>query len=318
MEALPAPRLTNLGSIQVVPEAEALLGGRWGLGPCEEVGATATGRGVCGVQEHEKACRRGTGWAAEMHPQVQGTPGLRALSPWPVVWSYPGPWLCIRRQWASVKWPTCQPQVFRSKLQETSGGRAGSAPHPSAHPSRALGGQRLWGSLEVCWEPPSGNEVWTGETLVFLSGCRGAAVPHGHVVHPGPLLARAVPVHQTYKLQLQRGRGKGLTSGPGLCPPLTLDYPPHPEWPVACSKKDLVHRPAPCAAAWGLPHQLPGAALQHHQCQEAWQRESWWVSLPQTPPSMQGSLGTGRGLQAGSTLGVTVEIVSHVELTVGA
>jgi hypothetical protein len=53
--------LTDLGPIHVVPEAEALLRNCWHLGPREQVGSLASGRGVCGVQKHEKACRGAQG-----------------------------------------------------------------------------------------------------------------------------------------------------------------------------------------------------------------------------------------------------------------
>lgn len=47
-----------------------------------------------------------------------------------------------------------------------------------------------------------------------------------------------------------------------------LDCYPHLEWSMACPKKNLLHRPSPAAAAWGLPHQLPKAIFYHNQCQE--------------------------------------------------
>lgn len=128
----------------MVPEGETLLGGCWGLGLGEQVGPGAPGRGVRGIQEQEVACHGDTGLSCKdasfrdglgqdgrtaLHPlpdSENGSPGLGAPTlPWPVVWSYPGPRLSIRRQWASVRWPECQPQVSRSKLQETSGGTGG-------------------------------------------------------------------------------------------------------------------------------------------------------------------------------------------------
>lgn len=137
----PAGGLTDLGTVEVEPEGETLPRGCGRLGLGEQVGSGAPGGRVRGIQEHEVACGGTRGWAAEAPGCRRSAPRLcpgsrgpaaapgHPASPWPVVWSYLGPWLPTRCHWASVKWPLCQPQVPRSKLQETSGaGRGGSVP----------------------------------------------------------------------------------------------------------------------------------------------------------------------------------------------
>lgn len=54
-----ARSLTDLGPVQVEPEGQALLPGGRRPGPGQQVRARAPGRGVCGVQDHEVACRGG-------------------------------------------------------------------------------------------------------------------------------------------------------------------------------------------------------------------------------------------------------------------
>lgn len=51
---------------------------------------------------------------------------------------------------------------------------------------------------------------------------------------------------------------------------LHVDCQPHLEGPAPCPEKNLLYCPAPTAAAWGLPQQLPEAILHYNQCQEAW------------------------------------------------
>lgn len=103
------------------------------------------------------ACGGTRGWAAGpqaagLSPALPSAPGSRGLAaaprhptlPWPVVWSYLGPRLSTRCQWASVRWPVCQPQAPRSKLQETSGGGQRRVSTPDTPPEcREAGGDWL-------------------------------------------------------------------------------------------------------------------------------------------------------------------------------
>lgn len=142
----------------MVPEGQTLLRGCWCLGLGEQVGARAPGWGVRRVQQHVVACRGGHGLSRRAPGCRRGSapgrlppglsplrsPGLGHVLPWPVVWSYPGPRLLARCQWASVRWPVCQPHVSLSKLQETSGGGHGGVSTPCPCPSPVLRG---WGRL---------------------------------------------------------------------------------------------------------------------------------------------------------------------------
>lgn len=59
------------------------------------------------------------------------------------------------------------------------------------------------GICEVACVPAAGVPFKvTGDLLVTLSGHHGVAVSQGHIIHPSPLLARAIQVHQTDELQL--------------------------------------------------------------------------------------------------------------------
>lgn len=78
-----AGSLTNLRTIEVVPEAEALHWGCGRLEPREQVGTLALGRRVSRVQEHEEAWGRSRAeWRGS--PLAQGPPSREA--------PYPGQW----------------------------------------------------------------------------------------------------------------------------------------------------------------------------------------------------------------------------------
>lgn len=222
----------------------------------------------------------------------------------------------------------CQPHVCRSKLQETSGGEEESAPPPglpSIPPEAWEAGRRALGWVSGVPKVVGVEWGWGWDLCLSWWPRRGCS-PSGSRCPPRRPAGQGPPSPQGRQTPASWGHG-GELLGPGssMAPPTWLN--PHLERPVALPQEDCVRLPG-AAAVPGFPHQLPGTALHHQQRQEACPRGHQVSCLPPScrappcrahlpaPPLRAGQRPQGR--QVSSTLGVALQKVSHVELTVGA